>query len=174
MDWTGIDLGLYGAWNVLGSRSPLRRFVRSQEIDNDRAAALYRKAKVGLSLFRQSVGFGKGTPKVTTAESLNPRLLELAACGVPLVSEWRPEVEEVFGATVPTFRTGDHRGATAALRGLLADDGARKDAAEQLPRLVAGRDFDGMARTVARDLMKADADGERWRPLEERFGAVAG
>lgn len=172
IDWTGIDLGLYGAWSNLGSRSRLRRYVRSKEIDNVAAAALYRKAKVGLNLFRQSVGFGKGTPRVLTAESLNPRLLELAACGVPLVSEWRPEVEEVFGETVPTFRPGDAAGAGAGIRRLLADDAARQAAAEALPRRVAGRDFDAMARTVARDLMKADADGEPWRPLEERFGVA--
>jgi hypothetical protein len=38
---------------------------------------------------------------------------------------------------------------------------------------VADRTFDGMARTVVRDLVKADADGEAWKPLEERLGVVA-
>lgn len=174
VDWTGIDFGLYGAWQMLGSRHPLRRHLRRRdEVDNAYAAALYRRARVGINLFRSSVGHGKGTPKVAGAESLSPRLLELAACGAFTVSEWRPEVGEVFGGSVPTFR--DAAGLQSLLGYWLSPEGDAKRAAwaRSLPGRVAGRTFDAMARTVARDLMKADADGETWRPLEERFG-VAG
>jgi hypothetical protein len=174
VDWTGIDFGLYGAWRGLPSRHPLRKHLRDSEVDNVYAAALYRKAKVGLNLFRSSIGHADTAraripPK--SAESLSPRLLELAACGTFIVSEWRREVGEVFGGAVPTFR--DAAGLQSLLAEWLPRDGDRAKRAQGLPARVADRTFDGMARTVVRDLVKADADGEAWKPLEERLGVVA-
>ncbi len=174
IDWTGIDFGLYGAWRGLPGRHPLRRHLRGKEVDNAVAAALYRKAKVGLNLFRSSVGHaGKRAARMRGAESLSPRLLELAACGAFTVSEWRPEVGEVFGGCVPTFR--DAAGLQMLLREWLPRDADRARRARSLPGRVAGRDFDGMARQVVRELVKADADGEPWAPLERRLlgGAAA-
>ena len=72
IDWTGIDFGLYGTWE-LGGNSKLRQYQRADEISNDAAAALYRNAKIGLNLHRTSKGFGLGAPKIEHAESLNPR-----------------------------------------------------------------------------------------------------
>ena len=43
VDWTGIDLGLYGNWELPRSH-PLRRFVRGGVVPNKYAAALYRRA----------------------------------------------------------------------------------------------------------------------------------
>jgi hypothetical protein len=56
------------------------------------------------------------------------------------------------------------------VRRYLPAAGVRRRVAGALPQLVAGRTFDAMARQVARDLVKADADAEPWRPLEERLG----
>jgi glycosyltransferase involved in cell wall biosynthesis len=105
VDWTGlgIDLGLYGAWEMIGSRSRLRKFIRGGIVDNRLAAALYRKATIGLNLHRTSIGFGRGVPHVAGAESMNPRDLELAACGTFALADHREELREVFGTAVPTF-----------------------------------------------------------------------
>jgi spore maturation protein CgeB len=106
VDWSGIDLGLYGTWSLLGSRSRLRRFVRGEVVPNREATALYRRARVGLNLYRTSVGYGRNVPHIRGAESLNPRAYELAACGVRQVSDERAEVNELFGGGgVDTFRT---------------------------------------------------------------------
>lgn len=93
VDWSGIDLGLYGMTDMIPAESPLRRFVRSELTANDVTTALYRRAKVGLNLYRAGGG-----------ESLNPRAYELAAAGVCQISEHRAEIGEVFGGSVPTFR----------------------------------------------------------------------
>ena len=172
VDWTGIDFGLYGAWRGLGPRHPLRKHLRDAEVDNAFAAALYRKARIGINLFRSSMGQGPGAARIPPkgAESLSPRLLELAACGSFAVSEWRREVGEVFGGAVPTFR--DAAGLQTLLREWLPRDADRAARAASLPGRVAGRDFDGMARRVVRDLAEADADGEPWHPLEERLGVA--
>ncbi len=105
VNWDGIDLGLYGGFELLGSRSRLRQYIRGGVVSNLKTAALYRRAKVGLNLYRTSIGFGRDAPRVKHAESLNPRAYELAACGTFQLSDDRAEVHEVFGTAVPTFTT---------------------------------------------------------------------
>jgi hypothetical protein len=133
VDWTGIDLGLYGNWRALQDYSPLRKFVREAEIPNVKAASLYRRAKVGLNLYRTST-MTEGQ-HIDHAESMNPRAYELAATGSFHLSTPRDEVVEKFGPVVPTFTT------SAELEGLLrhwlAHDAERQAVAARLPALVA-------------------------------------
>jgi spore maturation protein CgeB len=108
IDWTGIDLGLYGVWRNLGLKPEVEACVRSDgPITNRTAAALYRRAKVGLNLYRRlPAQLVPDRPEHwVTAESLNPRAYELAACGTQQISERRAESGDVFGGLVPTFRT---------------------------------------------------------------------
>lgn len=94
VDWTGIDLGLYGNALSVTKRYPLAPYLRGGLTDNRYAAALYRRAKVGLNLYRAH----------PTAESLNPRAYELAACGCYQISEPRAEAGELFGVACTRFR----------------------------------------------------------------------
>lgn len=150
IDWTGIDLGLYGSWDRLAKASPLRPFVRSGQVTNQMAAALYRRAKVNLNLYRQSKGWGKGAPRIAHAESLNPRAYELAACGAFHLSTPRAEVTEKFGDLVPTFTTAGE--AEALIRQWLADDAGRAAVAARLPACVAEDSWVHRARQVIGDL----------------------
>lgn len=151
IDWTGIDLGLYGMWHELGSRSRLRQFVRSETtVDNRTAAALYRRAKIGLNLYRTSMGWGRKAPAIAYAESLNPRAYELAACGTFHLSDYRAEVQTVFGDRVPTFRTPTE--AAALMRVWLADEAGRVHVADQLPACVAEASWRNRAADVIGDL----------------------
>ena len=74
MDWTGIDLGLYGTWQNVGRRHPLAalRAIRASSTTRS-AIALSRRAKVGIeSLPRRRRGDG-GPLLASLGESLNPR-----------------------------------------------------------------------------------------------------
>lgn len=150
IDWTGIDLGLYGNWKGLGLSKQLKKHLRGECVSNDRTAALYRKAKIGLNLYRSSMGWGKGAPMIAHAESLNPRAYELAACGVFSLSSVRAEVREVFGDLVPTFTTPTE--AAALIRLWLADPVGRSRIAEQLPACVAEMSWVSRAKTIIGDL----------------------
>jgi spore maturation protein CgeB len=152
MDWTGIDLGLYGSWEGIRKGHRLKPFVRGAQTDNATTGALYRRAKIGLNLYRTKVGWGRNTPTITHAESLNPRAYELAACGAFHLSSDRAEVAEVFGHRVPTFTTS--QGASELLRLWLADDAARGRAkiASELPACVAESSWGTRATTVIGDL----------------------
>jgi spore maturation protein CgeB len=176
VDWSGIDLGLYGAWEWdvpgedgeltamgLAADSPLRQYVRSGPIPNDQAVALYRRAKIGLNLYRSSVDFaGEGGHRYE-AESLNPRAYELAACGAFTISEHRAEVTEVFGPLVPTFT--EARQLEILIRCYLADDGARAQVAAQLPAVVAAESFDHRAAQIVADIARVQQ--ERSKPVEQ-------
>lgn len=152
VDWTGIDLGLYGLWDLLGSRSKLRQYIRGGVVPNERAVQLYRKAKIGLNLYRTSMGYERNVDHITTAESLNPRALELAACGVFQISDYRPEVGETFGQTVQTFSSA--AGLNELIHGALKPvaDGYRRRMADQARQMVKRETFDERAKYITQKL----------------------
>jgi spore maturation protein CgeB len=142
IDWTGIDLGLYGVWEGLGLKPEVAACVRSGPVDNPTAASLYRRAKVGLNLYRRTSGYA--------ADSLNPRAYELAACGVFSLSQHRRESAEKFGALVPTFTSAEE--ASALLRYWLRADEERAGLAAALPAAVAGDSWATRGAQVLRDM----------------------
>ena len=150
INWDGIDFGLYGTWELLSHDSKVKKYQRDEEISNERAAALYRNAKIGLNLHRTSKGFGSRGPKITKAESLNPRAYELAACGCFHISDNRAVVGELFGEHVPTFDTPAQL--ERQIRFWLKKDEERRMIAEQLPAMVAGHTWLDRARQVVDDL----------------------
>lgn len=152
IDWTGIDFGLYGQWTPLKGNHRLRRYVRAGVVSNTLTAALYRRAKVGLNLYRTSQGWGKHAAQIGHAESLNPRAYELAACGAFHLSSYRQEVAEVFGARVPTFRHPTE--ASGLIRSWLARPDDRARLAAELPACVAERSWVERAACVIGDLQR--------------------
>ena len=150
IDWTGIDFGLYGQWAPLKGNHRLRRHVRGGVVTNETTSALYRRAKVGLNLYRTSQGWGKHAKQITHAESLNPRAYELAACGAFHLSSYRAEVGEVFGDLVPTFRHPTE--AAALIRTWLAQPDGRAQIASELPACVAEMSWVERATHVIGDL----------------------
>lgn len=150
VDWDGIDLGLYGSWRLLGSRNWLRKYIRHTVIPNERAVALYRRAKVGLNIHRTSVGWGRKAPRVTDAESMNPRVLELAASETFCLSDWRDEMGDVFGDYVPRFTDG--ASLQEALFIFLGDPDARAQVSRQMCKDVQGQTFDVRAKQVVKAL----------------------
>jgi spore maturation protein CgeB len=155
IDWAGIDLGIYGTWKGLGLNKQLKACVKGQQITNENASSLYRRAKVGLNLYRTHKGWNLKrieSPRISHAESLSPRAYELAACGSFHISDNRAEVKEVFGDLVPTFSTPTE--AAALIRLWLKDDEGRARVAAQLPACVAEASWVERAKTVLGDLYR--------------------
>ena len=187
VDWTGIDFGLYGSWDLLGSRHKLRQhLVRTDDDDpetgyvsNAHAARLYQRAKVGLNLYRRSMGFGKGAPQILRAESLNPRAYELAATGSFTLSEARAEVEETFRGLVPTFRTPEELQAKLAYWLATDRDARRARIKRELPEAVAGHTWHARAAQILADLYASgigaatSRDESRRDDLEPAAAAIA-
>jgi spore maturation protein CgeB len=150
VDWTGVDLGLYGEWSLLPRR--MRRYVRGRQVPNPVAAALYRRARVVLNLHRQSREFGRGATRVAPgeAESMNPRLYELAACRAFVLSDPRPELLERAGDAVPTFTTPEEL--RRLVHQALQDPAWRSRCAAKLHARLGGEVWLQRAAVVAREL----------------------
>jgi spore maturation protein CgeB len=155
INWTGIDLGLYGNWREAPLSPRIRACVRDEVIDNVKAVALYRRARISLNLYRRSMGWGHDAPQLATgaAESLSPRAYELAACGAFHLSDERAEVSEVFGDLVPTFRTPAQ--AEYLIRQWLPDGDGRARVSAQLPACVAESSWVDRAACVIGDVQSA-------------------
>ncbi len=165
IDWSGIDLGLYGTWKGFGLKKGLRDCIRAEQINNTMASALYRRARIGLNLYRTSMGFGRLAPSISHAESLSPRAYELAACGSFHISDYRAEVREVFGDLVPTFSTPAQ--AERLIRNWLADDVGRARIAAQLPACVAESSWVERAARVIGDVQALLAQPKPVNQIDE-------
>ena len=161
IDWSGIDFGLYGSWTLVGGRSRLRKHIKANEIENELAASLYQKAKIGLNLYRTSKGFGRYTEKIKRAESANLRAYELAACGLFHISGWRPEVEEIFGDLVPTYE--DPKQLEELIREYLDKPAERERIALQLPEAVKGHTWDERSGLLVERILAFDNQRARLR-----------
>lgn len=150
INWTDIDLGLYGSWKNLGLKKQVSRCVRGGTISNEMAASLYRRAKIGLNLYRARGQARR--PLSVVPESLSPRAYELAQCGAFHLSEYRREVQEVFGHRVPTFSTPIE--AAALIRLWLKQADERQRLAAELPACVAEASWITRAATVLGDLQR--------------------
>jgi len=146
IDWTGINLGLYGTWNTKLLNKQVRACVTNGPLENSRAALLYRRAKIGLNLYRTSQGWAPNAPPIAHAESINPRGYELAVCGTFSLSDYRLESAEIFGDLVPMFRSPIE--AAALIRCWLADDAGRQQMAAALPARVAEASWIHRTKTV--------------------------
>jgi len=152
IDWEGlgIDLRLYGTIDLLPKRSKLQAYARGALVPNDQLVTLARQSKIALNLFRKPTDY--------KAESLNPRLYEMAAAGVCIVSDDRLEVSQKFGVNVPTFSTPEEAG--ALLRSLLDDPLRRSLCASNAQRCVKNDSWKSRAQQVLINLTEWKRDKE--------------
>jgi spore maturation protein CgeB len=136
VDWEGIDLRLMGLWPSIEPHMKLAPYVHQGCIDNLQMPAIYAGAKICLNIHREFQG----------AMSLNPRAYEVAACGAFQISDYRKEIDFVFGDSVPVFYNPDDLG--RLIRHYLANDGDRVTCAITAKINVNNCTFDHRAEQV--------------------------
>jgi len=72
--------------------SALKKVCRSGNIPAEETANLYRQTNIVINIFRQRHHYNR---QQIPARSLNPRIYEALACGALVISEPRPELEEL-------------------------------------------------------------------------------
>jgi len=152
VDWTGINLGLFGYWTLLPSRHRLRKHLVSSIITNDYTAKVYQKAKIGLNLHRASMEYSRHSYRIPQggAESLNPRGFELAACGAFHLSDVRKEGTEIFGDSVLTFTNAEEL--ESLVRTALQDEGLRQRKTEEAMQKVQPYTYTAKVEQMIREL----------------------
>lgn len=151
-DWSGIDFRLAGFWPTgedgeviptatekrlgqiqIGHDARLAPFIARGLIDNDETVAWYRSARIVLAAHRDD---GR-------ASSIGPRVYEAAAVGAfQIADDSRPELAEIFGDSIPTFRAGDPEHLRWTIRWWLDRPVLRQDRAATARRRVRGHSYD--------------------------------
>jgi hypothetical protein len=128
----GIRPAIYGGgWDGLVDPA----LVRSRHVPNEQLAAVYSSAGVVLNDHWETMrvwGF------------VSNRIFDVLACGTPLVSDHLPELEELLGDVVPTYRTPDELGRLVAA--VFEDpEGTRARAERGRRQVLAAHTFDHRA-----------------------------
>lgn len=156
-DWSGIDLRLFGTlWNVdldqeVGKAPGASGGLYSQgAIPNSQTTALHRSARISLNLHRLMTTIESGGRiDPSEAESLGPRAYEIPAVGgCMLCDDSRPELADVFGDSVPTFRFGDSADLERQVRYLLTHPDARDRAQRAQHQAVQPHSWTARAQTI--------------------------
>ena len=144
IDWSGIDFRLYGE-PINRAKGKLDAYLKGGIIPNETMRDYAQRARIVLNLFR--------APKnECAAESLNPRVYEMAAAGVCMVSDYRPEVVDKFGSAVPTFHSPEEAG--RVIRDLLADPGRREQNIKNAIAAVEDDHWHSRASQVVADIIQ--------------------
>ena len=151
-DWSGIDFRLAGFWPTgedgeviptaqearlgqvaIGHDARLEPFIARGLIDNAETVRWYRSSRIVLAVHRDD---GRG-------ESIGPRVYEAAAVGAfQIADDSRPELRDVFGDSIPTFRAGDPEHLAWTVRHWLARPDQRRLLAERARRAVSHHSYD--------------------------------
>jgi spore maturation protein CgeB len=148
VNWDGIDFAMWGHYPI-DHDHPLAPYYKGAQIPNERAAIMYSGAKISLNLNRTSVDYD-GEMHIPEAESMSPRAYEIPACGGFMISEYRPEVLDIFGDMVPVFRTSEeleHR-----IRYWLDREEERRELADRMRTCVHGHSYTDRAKVILQDI----------------------
>jgi hypothetical protein len=151
VDWSGINLELYGNW-MYDTSSKLTPYLKGENLENKDAAEKYRQSKLALNIFR-TVQWPEEQPKFIEPEkgkSLSPRCYEAMACGSTLLTDWRAELDSLPSDSHVLW--GDAKELEEKTRWLLNHDSERQRIAENGVKAIEGNTFDARAREVLEKL----------------------
>lgn len=119
-------------------------------LPNEEAVWWYRSARINLNHHRTTTIYGDGAHIPDgAAASLGPRAYEIAACGGFQISDAsRPELEDVFGGTVPTYRLHDSADLERQIRYYLAHPDDRERLRRAQYDAVQPHSWDARSRTL--------------------------
>jgi len=146
VDWTGINFVHRG----YTPGQPIQDIVPNEE-----TARYYRSARINLNHHRTTMDYGSGKHIADgSAVSLGPRAYEIAACGgFQLCDNSRPEILEIFGASVPLYEAGNADDLGRSLRYWLRYPEAREKWAREALERVQPHSWVARARQILEVLL---------------------
>lgn len=138
VDWSGIKVALKGTWVAPPEPkdSSLEQFYDDTCVRNIEAPALYGRARICLNPHRAH----------PTAESLNPRAFELAACEAFQILDQRAETQDVFDGASVSFTSAEDL--EQKVRWWLAHDSDRQDVVRRAKERVLPHTFDARLESI--------------------------
>ena len=126
-----LSYAIGGPW-----RTPeVRRVTQAQNIPADETAKLYRKTQIVVNIFRTTHHFNR---EKIAAASMNPRIYEALGAGCVVVSERRPEIEQLC-PELPVFDGPDEM--VSLIEELLGDPARSAAVRKACIRRLAGHTY---------------------------------
>ena len=122
--------------------------TRAECVDNIETANIYRRARTGINFYRRE---GEGEHK-GEGWAMGPREVEMAACGLPVARDPRPESDEIF-PFLPSFSSPAE--AAEQLAWILADESRHGMLAIKVREAIRERTFKNNAAKLLKYLEKA-------------------
>ena len=121
--------------------SVLAPYTRAAMVDNAFTARIYRGLAIGINIHRTERWNNNADILIDEGEaySMGPRGVELAACGAFQISDFRQEIVDVFGDTVPLHSSPEDLG--RLIRKYLNDPAERERLARLQHEAIKGRTF---------------------------------
>lgn len=121
--------------------SPLVPYTRASMVDNAFTARIYRGLAIGINIHRTERWNNNADIVIDPGEaySMGPRGVELAACGTFQLSDFRQEIVDVFGDSVPLHDSPEELG--RLIRKYLNDPAERERLARLQHEAIKGRTF---------------------------------
>lgn len=134
VNWGGIDARLLGVWADRDVEETMAGPTGA--VPNAEAHRYYAGAAININHHRRIRYYGRDDRIAAgEAESLNPRVYELAAAGAfQVCDDTRPELGELFGDSIPTYRDGDSADLERVIRHWLARPAERRRLAAEARR----------------------------------------
>lgn len=110
VNWNGINAEITGSW-ILADKDIFNRLhqagIATEKIlRNEEVAEKYQQSKIVVNLGR-TFGWDKNLNIRNVNEeqiySMGPRVVEAVSCGAFVISEYRPEIQDIFGDAIPFF-----------------------------------------------------------------------
>jgi hypothetical protein len=138
VDWaarSGIKVDVYGnRWPVVG----LGHLVKQDHIDNADLPTLYRRSRISLN---------DHWADMQHDQIISNRIFDCLACGLPVVSDWFPELEDFCGEAIRYVHDSKHLGQT--IDRLQMEYHKALDLADRFARVIAQEhSFDKRARDM--------------------------
>jgi hypothetical protein len=132
----------------------------AQAIPNTETASHYRSAAISLNHHRTSANLLDRAHITDPAESLGPRTYEIAACrGFQLCDDRRPELDDIFQGSVPTYDPTRPETLERQIRHYLRVPSTREALAYAQHQAVQGHGWDARARVLLDILASHPARG---------------
>lgn len=104
VNWDAINIKLYGTLGIYDNIEKfgnILQYVTDRTVDNISLAEYYRQSKLSINVHRN--GRDLSDNDSITGYSMNPRIRESVMCGCLPITDYRKEIEDVFGDSVPFF-----------------------------------------------------------------------
>lgn len=158
VNWSGIDVRAFGVFDDLAAVEQRDDHEPLTVKANTEAHRWYAGAKIVINHHRTIRYYGREQQiDAGEAESLNPRVYELAAARVfQVCDDSRPELATMFGDSIPTYRADDSADLERVIRYYLAHPRERERLAAEAYRRVQAHSAENRMRFVLDRIVRKD------------------